>query len=697
MAATINVNNRTVVHKSSNGVSTAFPDVCKTPSPGGPVPIPYPNIAMSSDTSKGSKSVKMDGNPIMLKGSVFSTSTGDEAGTAGGGVVSSKTKGKAEFVNYSFDVQVEGKNVPRLGDMMVQNKGSPGNTPPIPEIQPPIPPAIAPYLQPQDFNTEPCDAAKLTITETGGNQKVFCDTKARKDSSLTAKHLGILGDADLLLECIADFDNNYGISPSKKVTFAIDTEMNPQASVHGSHPALYWDPFKNADFDDKYEVVYDTSLEKKDRLAPSIRNESGHSQGWLGKYWNFNDNEKAYRVAIYGCGIVDSGEANRSLSGLIKIYPNQTWKVTLSIPAFATIKKTRDGSIDLRGNQVSNSSSSTTSNFGRSGDSSSSSHSVNRGQGNNTTSSTVSSTQGGATESATHTQGMQGFGSFLSESESYTAGSPYIAGRRESYTASDSTNDGESFLGTNNLHFGPQFSLTINGQSLDVSKRINNILTIAKTIRDTWNTLQKWAPKVGWSASLDIAIFEGSFSGEWGYRSAPKAENDRIWLVQRYIAVEAELKLFYCKASISFGIEMKVENWLTGRPFVEVILKIEGAITVSVPLSMRYETKAGIESLDEGDFKSKIAVDSLASLAVIGRASLLDITYEASVSIDGGFAIEGEFICGFNCDPKFSGKIFTKPVVVHITLIAAGEDPYRKDIECLPKKDVWQGVFPKPT
>lgn len=138
MPATMNVNGRTVVHKTSDGVATAFPDVCKTPSPGGPVPIPYPNVALSADTANGSKTVKVDGNPVMLKDSNFSTSTGDEAGTAGGGVASGKTKGKAEFVNYSFDVKIEGKNVPRLGDMMVQNKGGAPNTPPMPEIQPPI-------------------------------------------------------------------------------------------------------------------------------------------------------------------------------------------------------------------------------------------------------------------------------------------------------------------------------------------------------------------------------------------------------------------------------------------------------------------------------------------------------------------------------------------------------------------------------
>jgi len=149
MAATVNVNFRTVVHKSSSGVTIAFPDVCKTPSPGGPIPIPYPNVAQSSDTAKGSKKVKVDGNPIMLKDSNFKTSTGDEAGSAGGGVVSNTTKGKAEFVLYSFDVKVEGKNVPRLGDIMLHNmSGSSPNTPPFPEIQPPA--VVMPPLDEDD-------------------------------------------------------------------------------------------------------------------------------------------------------------------------------------------------------------------------------------------------------------------------------------------------------------------------------------------------------------------------------------------------------------------------------------------------------------------------------------------------------------------------------------------------------------------
>ncbi|MGD8837007.1 MAG: DUF4150 domain-containing protein [Desulfobacteraceae bacterium] len=169
MSATVIVNLRTVVHKDSAGIATAFPDPCKTPTPGGPVPIPYPNIAQSSDTSDGSKKVKCDKNPIMLQGSNFRQSTGDEAGSAGGGVVSNKIKGKAEFVNYSFDVKVEGKPVPRLGDMMLQNCGSPPNTPPMPEVQPPA------VVVGVDDDTEALDFIKCTFKFADDDETIASD------------------------------------------------------------------------------------------------------------------------------------------------------------------------------------------------------------------------------------------------------------------------------------------------------------------------------------------------------------------------------------------------------------------------------------------------------------------------------------------------------------------------------------------
>ncbi len=150
MGVTVGVNNLSVVHKGSNGIATAFPDVCKTPSPGGPIPIPYPNIAKSSDAAKGAKKVKCDGNPICTKSSNFRMSTGDEAGSAGGGVVSNKIKGKAEFVNCSFDVTAEGKGVARALDLMLHNDK---NTPPFPLVQPPVV-GLGPEAKPVCFTCE---------------------------------------------------------------------------------------------------------------------------------------------------------------------------------------------------------------------------------------------------------------------------------------------------------------------------------------------------------------------------------------------------------------------------------------------------------------------------------------------------------------------------------------------------------------
>lgn len=121
MAQTTFANSRGIAHKGSGGLSIVFPDVCKTPSPGGPVPIPYPNIGTSNDTSKGPKSVKTDKKMPMVKGAQYSRSSGDEAGVAKG-VVSNDQMGVCEYMMYSFDVKFEGKNVCRMGDPLFHNK-----------------------------------------------------------------------------------------------------------------------------------------------------------------------------------------------------------------------------------------------------------------------------------------------------------------------------------------------------------------------------------------------------------------------------------------------------------------------------------------------------------------------------------------------------------------------------------------------
>jgi hypothetical protein len=108
-------------HKGSSGMSLVFPDVCKTPTPAGPVPIPYPNLGQSSNTLQGSTQTTADGQMIMVKGAKYLPTSGDEAGSVGG-VVSGVFKQECEFLMYSMDVMIEGKNVCRMSDPLWHNK-----------------------------------------------------------------------------------------------------------------------------------------------------------------------------------------------------------------------------------------------------------------------------------------------------------------------------------------------------------------------------------------------------------------------------------------------------------------------------------------------------------------------------------------------------------------------------------------------
>jgi hypothetical protein len=120
MAVTVNINGLTLCHAGSGGVSqNTLPDVCKTPGQG--VPMPYPNIALSSDLAQGTTTVFADGgNMIANYGSQFSKSSGDEAGSMGG-VTSGTNMAEADWITHSFDVFFEKKAACRLTDKMFMN------------------------------------------------------------------------------------------------------------------------------------------------------------------------------------------------------------------------------------------------------------------------------------------------------------------------------------------------------------------------------------------------------------------------------------------------------------------------------------------------------------------------------------------------------------------------------------------------
>jgi len=111
------------------GMTMAFPDVCKTPTPAGPVPIPYPNIAQLTMANPGTCSTKVTimNQPVVHQQTEIMLSSGDEAGTAGG-VISGMNMGPAKPKLGSMKVQVEGQKLVYQTCMFGQN-GSNANMP----------------------------------------------------------------------------------------------------------------------------------------------------------------------------------------------------------------------------------------------------------------------------------------------------------------------------------------------------------------------------------------------------------------------------------------------------------------------------------------------------------------------------------------------------------------------------------------
>jgi Toxin PAAR-like domain len=102
------------------GMDMGFPDVCLTPTPVGPVPVPYPNIAAGPMGVPAAYNVLFMGTPAHNMGTTVPLSNGDNAGVAMG-VASGLVMGPARHLTGAFTVLVGGAPATRLTSMSLQN------------------------------------------------------------------------------------------------------------------------------------------------------------------------------------------------------------------------------------------------------------------------------------------------------------------------------------------------------------------------------------------------------------------------------------------------------------------------------------------------------------------------------------------------------------------------------------------------
>jgi len=110
------------------GMDQGFPDVCLTPATV-PVPTPYPNIAMSSNTAPVVDTILINCMPVINQLSKGFVSNGDEAGTLGG-VASHMIDGMTLYQKGCSAIYVGGAPAQRLTSVTAQNAiGTTSNAP----------------------------------------------------------------------------------------------------------------------------------------------------------------------------------------------------------------------------------------------------------------------------------------------------------------------------------------------------------------------------------------------------------------------------------------------------------------------------------------------------------------------------------------------------------------------------------------
>lgn len=102
------------ISTKENGMCQVPNDVVKVPAPPAPpVPTPAPDMAfcMQADPSTCSPTTTVNNQAVLHVMSQIPMSSGDEIGTAGGGVVSGTMKGPVGYMQGSQMVKVDGKPV----------------------------------------------------------------------------------------------------------------------------------------------------------------------------------------------------------------------------------------------------------------------------------------------------------------------------------------------------------------------------------------------------------------------------------------------------------------------------------------------------------------------------------------------------------------------------------------------------------
>ena len=585
MALTVFAEKMGFFHKGSAGIGVAPLDVCLTP-PG--VPVPYTNVLFAKDLIKGSKTVRIAGEPTFLEDySETSTSIGDEPGSLGS-VVTGVHLGKGYFMVWSMTVYIEGLGVCRHGDMMGQNSASapPSSIDAAAISQPanvtaPTPGPVASKRAaeakvyeatgPGDSKPPvvlPCDFAKIVL------KCKHCgkDRMASFNYTYPGKIVDNLPRPKAGSKRV--FSSNVqlvaGEDTRRADKLSVELSGGPGYTCSKSHPRITLTDRETGEKQKHQgELKADFDLTCKKIELPAV---AYMSPAAVLAYFFFSPKTtRRYMLEVESCGVLeDKSPGFRKLSRNVEVFSSDVYKLTLSIPTIAKRSYQNGATRKLEPNAQ-----------------------FVKGEGD---------------DKPGWNKGMMDGSDWVGKVDPATGKAPVDIPIEKA---------------------GESITLTRNSEDLNATAKLGEIIqsfvNIQNRIQSVMNFIKDFQPQVGWKFGFSIGFFTGDLAFEWAAKEAKDHAVFRWW------KFEAALSLVKIELEASFGVDFKV--WWA-RFTVLFFGKVEGeaklnASCEATPDEPEWSTALNLEIKGELGIKGALGADWVAAEGKLG----LGFPFEAKPKI----------------------------------------------------------------
>lgn len=601
MALTVFAEKMGFFHKGCAGIGVAPLDVCLTP-PG--VPVPYTNVLFAKDLIKGSKTVRIDGEPTFLEDySETSTSIGDEPGSLGS-VVTGVHLGKGYFMVWSMTVYIEGLGVCRHGDMMGQNSASapPSSIDAAAIAQPanvsaPVPGPVA--------SRRAAEAKVLDATGPGDSEPAQVTPCDFETIAVKCKHCG--KDRDL-----AAFEYTYSGQiednlprpepPSKRTftpniqlvagederradTLEVELSGGPGYGCGKSHPTITLTDRDSGEIVKQEQGATKLSqpLTSKKLELPALAH---MSPGAIIAYFYFSPKTtKRYVLEVASCGVLaDQSPGFRKLSRQVDVFSSDKYKFSLSIPTLAN-REYKAGPLNAKPPPPN-----------------------------------------------------------AQPDEDYDDGLGWDEGLKDGSDWFEENEAGEAPVNVPIAETGAKVKLTRNSEDIKATAKLGEIVqafvNIQNEIQSVMNFIKDFQPQVGWKFTFNIGFFTGDLAFEWAAKEAKDHSVFRWW------KFEAGLSLVTIELEASFGVDFRV--WWA-RMTVLFSGKVSGeaklnASCEATPDEPEWSTTLVVEIKGELSIKGALGADWVAAEGKLE----LGFPFEATPKIDQDEGLEIDWKLEFN-------------------------------------------------